>query len=105
MSCVVLLQLKGKVSMFCVWTPIKYSLPVFFCSLLFSHLKLFYMLFFLFFVLTLISVGFLQVRFEVKGEVGVGKINLCLKLVRFTLEPFNLLHGYKHTFSFRKYIF
>ena len=32
--------------------------------------------------LTLIWVGFLEVRFE----VGVGKITPCLKLVRVTLE-------------------
>ena len=43
LSCVVLFQLKGKIPMFCVCAPINHShLPL--SSLLFCHIKLFYML-------------------------------------------------------------
>ena len=38
--------------------------------------------------LTLICMGFLEVRFEVL--VGWGKITTCLKVVRVTLETWNL---------------
>ena len=52
--------------------------------------------------LTLIWVGFLGVRFEVRGGV---KLTPCLKLVRIMLETSNLARKYTHLCSFRKYTF
>ena len=51
-------------------------------------------------ILTLIWVGFLGVRFEVGG-----KINPRLKLVRVTLETWNLARKYTFTCSLKKYTF
>ena len=61
------------------------------------------------FVLTLIWVGILGVRFE----VGMGENYLALsppppsylKLFRIILETWNLVRKYTHTCSFRKYVF
>ena len=51
--------------------------------------------------LTLIWVGFLEVRFEVGGG---GKITLpVLKLVRILLETWNLARKYARICRFRKY--
>ena len=50
--------------------------------------------------LTLIWVGFLEVRFEVGGE---GKITPVLKLVRILLETWNLARKYARICRFRKY--
>ena len=54
-------------------------------------------------VLTLIWVGFLGVRFEVKG--GGVKITPYLKSVRFMLETSNLARKYTLIFTSRKYSF
>ena len=51
---------------------------------------------------TLIRVGFLWVRFVVGGGT---KITPGLKLVRITLETWNLVRKYTHTCSFWKYTF
>ena len=45
-------------------------------------------------VLTLIGVGFLEVRVEVQGGWGGGKATPCLKLVRIKLETSNLARKY-----------
>ena len=53
--------------------------------------------------LTLIWVGFLEVRFEVGGRGG-GKITLpVLKLIRILLETWNLARKYARICRFRKY--
>ena len=50
--------------------------------------------------LTLIWVGFLEVRFEVGGG---GKITPVLKLVRILLETWNLARKYARICRLRKY--
>ena len=50
--------------------------------------------------LILIWVGYLGVRFEVRG-----KVSPCLKLVRIILETWNLVLKYTPIYSFRKYTF
>ena len=55
------------------------------------------------FLLTLIWMGFLGVRFEV-GEGG-GKNTPCLKPVRIMLETSNLARKYTPICSFKKYTF
>ena len=52
--------------------------------------------------LTLISVGFLGVRFEVGEEVGEVKLSPSLKLV---IIMSNVARKYTHTSIFRKYTF
>ena len=52
--------------------------------------------------LTLIWVGYLEVRFEVRGR---GKITPCLKPVRIMIETSNLARKYTLICSFRKYTF
>ena len=52
LCCVVIFQLKGKVPMFCVCFSINHSSPVSLSSLLFYHIKLLYMFFFLLFTLS-----------------------------------------------------
>ena len=47
-------------------------------------------------ILTLIWVGFLRVRFEVRR--GGGKITPCLKLIRVMLESWNLVRKYTYTY-------
>ena len=54
--------------------------------------------------LTLITAGFLGVRFGVGGGGGVGG-GACLKLVRIMLEIWDLVRKYVHMCSFRKYTF
>ena len=52
--------------------------------------------------LTLIWVGFLEVRFEVGGGGG-GKITPVLKHVRILLETWNLARKYARICRLRKY--
>ena len=85
------------------------SLSLFFCVIILScfnfcvHIiveeKLFTLLFAGNFVLTLIWVGSLGVRFEVR-DGGEGKITPCLKL-----ETWNLVPKYTQIRSFRRYTF
>ena len=52
-------------------------------------------------ILTLIWVGFLGVRFEVRGGSVGDKFTPCLKLARIKLETSNLARKYTPIFTFR----